>query len=284
MTNLRLLKSAEVPLPLLAQLEGRDAALWVFGETADGEIASQVADVIRLPWGLVLNESTNPSILQHLEEPEPLDGPLVRRRGLIHLVDTDPAEAILPPRSLPVLLMNGRGDQRRTGLAALTRRLTMLAELRRRSVKQLVVLCLGPFEVPPDLTDLWADGYRTIVTFVSDAAGAEESVLAWQAQTSAPILGLLQLSTAVFRDQLTQQFLAGREGRPTIRSRNERGELRQLDISGIDDPEYPLLGKYQILESNCLIPLQPSDLKAEEIEGFFSDTTESWRPFAAGMP
>ncbi len=284
MINHSLLKSADLPSPLLAQLESRDAALWVFGETPDEEVARQIADVIRLPWSLVLSESTNPSILLHLEGPEPLDGLLVRRRGLIHLVDTDPAEAILPPRSLPVLLMNGRGNQPRTGLAALTRRLTMLAELRRRSLKQIVVLCIGPFEVPPELTDLWADGYRTIVTFVSEAAEAYESILLWQALTSAPIVGLVQLSPAAFRDQLTQQFLAAREGRPTIRLRNERGELRQHDISGIDDPEHPLIGKYQLIESDCLIPLQPSDLKSEEIEGFFSNPAESWRPFAAGMP
>ncbi|TMJ15006.1 MAG: hypothetical protein E6G94_08165, partial [Alphaproteobacteria bacterium] len=121
-----------IPAPLIAQLDSRDAALWL---TADDDqmSAAEAATLCRLPWNVVLCERSDDLFVAALQEAEPIDSSLVRRRGLIHLVDTDPADTVLPPRHLAVLLMNGRSGQRRAGIAALTRRLTMLQELRRRS-------------------------------------------------------------------------------------------------------------------------------------------------------
>ncbi|MGO4287982.1 hypothetical protein AB4Y99_27885, partial [Bosea sp. TAB14] len=129
--------------------------LWLSGdEAADPETLVAIA---RLPWSVVLSDRSDEGFLSGLEVPEPIDDPLVRRRGLLHIVDTDPADVLLPPRHLAVLLLNGRSGQRRTGLAAITRRLTMLQELRKRSVRQLVVVAAGAFAIPTGLTDLWED-------------------------------------------------------------------------------------------------------------------------------
>jgi hypothetical protein len=62
---------------------------------------------------------------QH-ERTETSTDSLVRRRGFVQLVDTNPADVLLPPRCLPIYLLNGRAlGIPASGLAAMTRRLTM---------------------------------------------------------------------------------------------------------------------------------------------------------------
>ncbi|TPN09219.1 hypothetical protein FJ973_19730 [Mesorhizobium sp. B2-1-3] len=272
-----------LPPPLLSQLDNRDAALWLSGPEVEGLEPDMVARLCRMPWNIVLSESADEAMLAHLDEPEPVEGLLVRRRGLVHTVDTDPAEILLPPRHLAVLLLNGRGAQRRTGMTALTRRLTMLSELRKRSIKQLVVAIAGPFEVPTDLADMWADGFRTIVTFVSDDPSADELIDQWRSSVSGPPVGLIRLSPTDFAHELEHQFLEGRDGKIVLRMRDERGGTRLVDVSEIDDPQRPVLAGYELLGNELLTSLLPSDLAAAEVDGFFANTTMSWRPYAAGM-
>lgn len=283
MTPIKPAATIHLPTPLLSQLDNRDAALWLSGSEVEGLDPDTTAGLFRLPWNIVLSESADGGLLAKLDEPEPIESLLVRRRGLVHPVDTDPAEVLLPPRHLAVLLLNGRGGQRRTGMAALTRRLTMLAELRKRSIKQLVVAIAGRFVVPADLDEMWADGFRTIVTFVSDDPDAGELVEQWRIAASAPSVGLIRLSPTDFAHELERQFLKGRDGRVVVRMRDERGGTRLVDVSEIDDPQRPVLGAYELLGNELLTPLLPTDLTAEEVDGFFANTAASWRPCAAGM-
>lgn len=272
-----------VPSPILTQLDSRDIALWLIDEDRTLDVGS-AASLCRLPWSVVLAESSEKTFTQELEVSEAVDDPLVLRRGLVHLVDTDPSDVILPRRHLAVLLLNGREGERRTGLAALTKRLTMLQELRRRPVRQLIVAVAGPFSVPDDLGALWDDGFRTIVTFVSDDPGADVAIQQWRDQRSAPLVDLLRMSPADFAAELRGDYLRGRDGALTLRVRDERGALRDVDVSGVDDPQRPVLAAYELLGVGALTPLQPADLAASEVNGFFADPAASWRPYAAGMP
>ena len=222
-------------------------------------------------------------MLAGLELAEAIGDPLVRRRGLVHLVNSDPAEAILPSRHLAVLLLNGRGNQPRTGLAALTRKLTMLQDLRRRSIKQLVVVVAGAFSIPDELGEMWSDGYRTALTFVSSDPQAGEIVQSWRQQFSAPMVELIGLSPADFGNELQNEFLRGRDGSIVIRMRDDKGAFHKVDIGKLDDPERPVLGCYDLVGSDAVTPILPSDLSSAEVEGFFADTSASWRPYAAGM-
>lgn len=272
-----------LPSPLFAQLDSREVALWLHG---DGDIefnAEQTSRLCRLPWNVVLCERFDTELIAELEAPEAHDAPLVRRRGLLHLVDSDPAETILPPRHLAVMLLNGRAGQRQTGMAALTRRLTMLQDLRKRSIKQLIVVVSGPFGIPEELGEMWADGYRTTVTFVSSDPEAVASVNQWRQTHAAPFLDVIDLSPAEFSAKLDHEYLQGRDGRFIVRMRDEHGELQTVDVTDLDDPERPILRSYDLLGTETLIPLLPSDLTSSEVEGFFADPGGSWRPFAAGI-
>jgi hypothetical protein len=270
-----------LPAPLFSQLDARDAALWLAGDNLNDP--QKVAQLSRLPWNLVVSEYSANKFIGLLEETEDVDGLLVQRRGLVHVIDTDPAELTLPPRHLGILLLNGREGSRRTGLAATTRRLTMLAELRKRSIRQLVVVISGEFAIPDDLQSLWDDGYRTILTFVSDDPLASSKVQQWSQQAGTKLVDLIQLDTDSFSGELCARFFEGRSGSVVIRVRGRDGSMSLIDVSTIDDPERPLLRSYELIGNEAVSPLMPSDLSAKEVDGFFGDSTASWRPYAAGM-
>jgi hypothetical protein len=136
----RTIRLNSLPLSLLNHLDSRDAAVWVLEPFVSEAGDAAVADVVKLPWRLALSESSDPGLIRALEETESSVDPLVRRRGFLQVVDTNPADVLLPPRSLPVYLLNGRKADATTGIAAMTRRLTMLDALRKAGVKELIVL------------------------------------------------------------------------------------------------------------------------------------------------
>lgn len=275
-------KLTSIPLPIIAQLDGRDAALWLVDDGSTD--ARAAASLCRLPWSVVLSERSDKPFTTEIETPEAIDDPLVLRRGLIHLVETDPADVVLPRRHLAVLLLNGRQSERRTGLTALTRRLTMLQALRRRPAHHLIVVVSGRFAIPEDLDALWEDGFRTLITFVSDDADADGTIRQWQRDRGGTPVGLLRASISEFAASLRGEYLRGRDGALLVRIRDEQGKLRDVVATGLDDPQRPVLASYDLLGVDALTPLQPADLAADEVDGFFADPAASWRPYAAGMP
>ena len=105
--------------PLLNHLDARDAAVWVLEPFVLEAGGTAVAELMQLPWRLVLSESSDFALLAALEQPEAATDPLVHRRGFLQLVDTNPADVVLPPRCLPIYLLNGRTlGVRNSGLAA----------------------------------------------------------------------------------------------------------------------------------------------------------------------
>jgi len=276
--------SHDIPTTLLHQLDVRDAALWLGATPGVSNDGQGFADLCKLPWSVVLAEALDSETLNRVEAAERVGDQLVRRRGLVQVVDTDPSEAILPPRHLAIMLLGGRQGSRRTGLAAITRRLTMINSLRSRPLKQLLVAIPGPFAIPAELSDLWADGFRTAITFVSDDPAAARIVGEWEADHTDAPLGLIDLSAERFGDQLYDAYTRSRGGALLIRARDEKGNLRDLDASELDEPSRPILAQYEIIGSDALLPILPSDLTSAEVNGFFADPSNSWRPYAAGMP
>lgn len=269
---------------ILSLLDQRDVALWIEKPFAGSASSEALANLVRLPWSMVISEAADEDFITELEQNEPVDSLLVQRRGFVQIVDSDPREVVLPPRALPLLLLNGRGPHAPRGMAAMARRLNMLQELARRSVKQLIVLAGTVSEIPTDLDDLWSDGFRASITVVSDNPEAKTTWSEWQQRTSAPTIGVYGGSPESFCRELFSQFVEPRGERLFIRMRSVDGTLNRVDITGLDDPEHPLLGTYEILADRELTPLSPTDLKSEDVERFFKDVSASWRPFAAGMP
>jgi hypothetical protein len=283
----RTLRLDSLQAPLLSHLDSRDAAVWVREAFVAEAGAAAVVNVIRLPWRLVLSESADPALLAALEESENAADPLVRHRGFVQLVDTNPADVLLPPRCLPVYLLNGRDATPSVGgLAAMTRRLTMLEALRRFEVKELLILAGKGAALPPELTPLWQDGLRTVVTVVSNAPGIAAELVAWRdAHQSGVTAAYLPVAAAAFCEDLVACYLRGQAGgRVALRIRDLRGELQSLDITGLDDPEHPLLANYELLQEGDLRHLQPEDLHVDEVQSFFTNAASSWRPYAAGLP
>ncbi len=281
------LRLDRVPTTLLTYLDSRDAAVWVLEPFVAEADVQMLAAVMRLPWRLVLSESSAPDLLKALEQPQNVDDPLVRRRGFVYLVDTNPADVQLPPRCLPVYLLHGRATGPSVGgLAAMTRRLTMLDALRRLDVKELFILAGNGPALPSELTALWQDGLRTIVTVVSNAPGLAAELETWRAARPLDTtVAYLPLSAVEFCRDLMANYLSGQAAdRVALRIRKLRGEPDKLDITGLDDPEHPILANYELLQDADLRLLQPDDLRADETHGFFADPTTSWRPYAAGLP
>jgi tetratricopeptide (TPR) repeat protein len=282
----RTLRVDAIPPHLLSHLDTRDAALWVLEPFVDEAGPASASAIIGLPWRLVLSESSNPEVLRALERAEDPGDPLVRRRGYVHLVDINPAQVLLPPHCLPVYLLNGRVPDPTKGLAALTRRLTMLDDLRRAQVKELVILAGSGPSLPTELAELWNDGLRTLVTVVSNAAATPVEVEAWRtARPFGTAVAYTPIAAKTFSKELVEAYLSGQaDDRVILRMRNIRGDVQPLDITGLDDPEHPLLSNYELLRASDLRHFQATDLRPADIEGFFGNPANSWRPYAAGMP
>lgn len=284
MTFATIRRIEDAPDQLFTNLDGRDAAVWLMPAYAAAAGPHATARILGLPWSLVLSEAGDAPLLAALEAQEDPDDPLVRRRGLILLVDSNPADVPLPRRSLPIFLLNGRNGPASTGLAALTRRLTMLQELGRRSIKQLIILAGPEAGLPPHLSDLWAEGLRAAITVVSDAPDAEALLQAWCDAASATNVWLIPRTAASFSEDLVQRYLSGRDGRIHLRVRDSKAALRTVDVSSADDPQHPVLGRYELISADLLLRLGPEDLKTSEVQGFFQNSAGSWRPYAAGLP
>lgn len=274
----------DAPDHLLLELDGRDAAVWLLPGFVAAAGPDLTARLLKLPWNLVLSEARDAPLLAALEAQEAPDDPLVRRRGLVLLVDANPADVPLPRRSLPVFLLNGREGSASTKLAARARRLTMVQELGRRSIEQLIILAGPDVTLPSELNELWEEGFRPPITVVSDAPDAGAALKAWAAETPTANVWLVPKSAAAFTEGLVERYLAGRDGRLLLRIRDSKGAIKAVDISGADDPQHPVLGRYELVSSDLLAQLSPDDLQPEELQEFFRNPASSWRPYAAGLP
>lgn len=283
----RTIRLESVPSPLLSHIGSRDAVLWL-SDNFVGEAGKAIAaDVLRLPWRLILSETSDPELLAELEKSEDAVDPLVLRRGFVHVVDTNPADVLLPPRCLPIYLLNGRENPPSTaGLAAKTRRFTMLDLVSRLDPKELIILVGATGSLPSELGELWQDGLRTILTVVSTSPVVAGDLESWRVnRQSAESAAFLPLNAKEFCEDLLTKYRAGQAaGRLILRIRGSRGIAETIDITGLDSPEQPLLANYELLQNENLLGLQPTDLAASEVQEFFSDASISWRPYAAGMP
>jgi hypothetical protein len=281
-----LLTSSVVPDNLLAGLDSRDVSVWLGGIPAgDGFSVSDVARFLTLPWKQVFSESSDPALLTAIEQIGS-EGSLIRRRGFIHIIESDPARIPLPPRSLPIYLLKGRALGS-TKFEDQLRRMTMQEELRRSHVRHLIVVSGSNDPViPSELKDLWAAGFRPYLTFVSDRIDALEVLSEWLAEAGVgPSVTLLEQSAAHAVREIFDRYTAVYpDARIVVRVREQSGAIHRIDITEIDDPERPILDHYEIIEDRHLTPIVPEELREHEFNEFFQAQHLSWRPFAAGLP
>lgn len=269
-------------VPILAELDSRDVSLWLlpsFAETA-GSVAT--AGIMSLPWECVLSEIAQADLLKALDAiGSEIDTPLVRRRGMVHVVNSRPSNTMLPPRSLPIFLLNGQTELDKAGFAARTRRMEMIMELQQREVRNLVVLGGPDLALPAELSDLWHDGFRCNLTIVSEDPEAPTKIADWQGRVGRPRITLLPTPATWFAETLQARYAERYDDRLFVRIRDAQGTRHRVDLTGRDDPEHPLLGNYELLSETNLAYVTPEGLTSDEVNGFFRDPSASWRPYAA---
>ena len=272
-------------LPILAELDSRDASVWLLPSFVDAAGPKATAGVLGLPWECVLSETASDDLLKAVDALDSaIETPLVRRRGLVHVIDVPPSSTVLPRRSLPIFLLNGRTEVESAGFAARGRRMNMIMELQQRGVRNLVVLGGPDLTLPVELGELWQDGFQCGLTIVSDDPEAQYKITEWQDGAGARRVTLLPAPAALLSEALHRRYTERADDQLFIRVRDAGGTRHRVYLSGRDDPEHPLLGNYELLSEAHLEYVTPEGLSKEEINGFFQDPSASWRPYAAQMP
>jgi hypothetical protein len=288
------LNHRRLPDSVIHHLSNRDAALWVGrGFDGPGEITA-VCDLIQLPWRMVLCESQQGDFARAVESlTQSSDDQFNRVRGFIHLVASNPEGLALPPRALPVLLLNGRADatdasesSKRAGMGQMLRRLNMLNMLVTAKPASLLVLTTGEEEQIGQLVELWKDGFRSLLSVVSTSAADGERIDTWLSQPgSPPAVDFCLLPVVEFARELVSRVrLEIPEERVVVRMRASEHKTIDLDITQCELPEQPLLDRYDIIRANDLRILQPEDLSESQFTAFFDKTLKSWAPYGAGLP
>jgi len=282
----KLLVIEKFPDSLLADLDRREAALWLRDLPTNQAAREQLPSFLGLPWRMAFVEPPDPSLVKALEGLANATDPLTRKRGFLQIVDGDPSRIELPPRCLPIYLLSGRQGGPQDDFQSRLRRMTMLEELRRSGVRQVLIVSGGDAPLPPELKDLWSSGFRSFLTFATDSPDGRAVLEAWVSAVGEPgRVSLLRLSpTRVITTILRRYVETYPEERVVIRIRNRSGTFRKLDITQIDEPERPLLGQYSLIEEKHLSPITPEQLSEEEFVSFFQNPETSWRPYAAGLP
>lgn len=276
-------------------LRERDCALWI-GEAVARNTASIPAlqQLISLPWKVVLCEYASEGLLKSLDAEDQTSREMHRNRGFMHFIASDPEGMELPPRSLPVLLLNGRpgssnpGESTQLGgFAKLRRRLNMLQLLVAKRPKLLVVLSDGEAQPLDDLQTLWRDeGFRTLLTVVSKSPSDDLRITKWLTEKGAPgSIEHCQEEVPVAVENLREKLRSILpSSRLFVRMRDSTQQIVERDITDCDLLERPLLDKFELIQARDLKLIQHSELQRSELENFFGKSSSSWLPYAAGLP
>lgn len=280
-----LLSADRIPDSLLARVESRDVALWVRRLRGLHQDRSALVKFLGLPWRLVICEDYDDQVFADLQAADSSDELMVRRRGLVQILDRDPSRVELPQRCLPIFLLNGKDPKKdQGGFEERLRHLTMLEQLRRSAVRQILVISSGEDPIPPDLNELWSTGFKCFLTIESVVEDANTTVQDW-AKRNRAIATLVSVAADVaLTDLLARYELAFPDQRRIVRIRDHDGNFRRVDVTAADEPERPILGYYTLIEERELHLLSPGELDDQDLIEFFQDSTSSWRPYAAGLP
>lgn len=283
MSDLGPIISDRISPDFLGSLAQRDVALWVRQpDCEDGETAS-LTSLIRLPWRLVILETSSKSLVSSVGETASTDS-LAHVRGFPQLISDDPSQIDLPQRCLPIYLPKGIPGQPTDPFQDQLRRINMLGELRRSDVRRIFLLCGSDIELPPEVHDLCRGDFRPSLSICSHDASSKFSDADYRALRLPTTIYDIGASSLI--GQLTELYHKhyGPE-RTVVKIRQSiHGELASLDLSDIDDPERPVLSGFTVIRETDLATLLPDELTREQITTFFRDPSSSWRPYAAGLP
>jgi hypothetical protein len=271
------------PDALLSAISGREVTLWLNCLPADID-AGEVANFIGLPWrDVLLGESTKELLAALTSDANP---DLVRRRGYLQLIQTDPSLLPpLPPRSLPVYQLDAQSPPE-SDFDRTLRRMAMLGALRRSGVRNLLIVSDDNATLPVEFSSLFDASFQPFVTFVSATDDGRATALAWtEGKTAGRPVQLVSLAPAEFVRALVARYAHIYPADSTIvRLRRADGLTSLIDLTEADDVERPILNAYELIQERDLAIVAPEELREEEFVGFFEGRQDSWRPYAAGLP
>lgn len=271
---------------LLSNLDSRDIALWLIDLPKECPQLETLISFLGLPWRLVLSEVSDKRLISALDQGSRSGDDMARRRGFVQIVDSDPSRITFPQRCLPIYLLNGREGSSTSEFENRLRRMTMVEDLRRSGVRQVLVVAGNDYPIPQELSDLWESGFRTQLTITSELENAETVLNQWlERSTGFASASLSRESPDRFIESVLHRYVERfAEQRKTIRVRDQFGRIQRFDITEIDEPERPILEQFLVIEDRDLTPLSPEELSESDFNSFFQDPMTSWRPYAAGLP
>lgn len=277
-----LLSIDRLPDGLLSTLSGREITLWLHHLPA-GLDPSELAKLIGLPWREVLVSETTKELLDALSLDA--DPNLLRRRGYMEVIQTDPSLVSLPPRSLPVYQLDAAAPSE-SEFDMMLRRMAMLGCLRRSGVRHLLIVSDEHGTLPAELARVVDAGFRPFVTLVSATELGLATVSAWaESNVLAPPAQLVRMSPTDFVRALVARYAEIYPLDATIvRLRRVDDSKILVDMTEVDDIERPILNAYDVIQERNLAIVAAEGLDEEEFIGFFEGRQDSWRPYAAGVP
>jgi hypothetical protein len=267
---------------LMAALSGREVSLWLH-RIPKGVSPSEVAGFVGLPWRDVFVSESNNELLTALTQVDEPD--LVRCRGYVQPIRTDPTLLSLPPRSLPVYILDEPGLSE-SEFDRTARRMAMLRGLRRSGVRQLVIVSNEDATPPPELAGMIDSQFRPFVTLVTATESGELAVQAWAGgDSSRPTVQHIRQSPSDFLRAVISEYAKVYPSTATVvRFRRLDGSTCLLDLTAADDAERPILSFYDLIQERDLAAVPPENLTEDEFIGFFEGRQDSWRPYASGVP
>ena len=277
-----LLHTHTFPDAILPELANRDISLWLHtsSNTLDTVTAAKFAG---LPWHEVFLSSAEPKLIESLRRDT--NPALLRKRGFIQIIATDPTQISLPPRSLPVYVLQP-SDSTESSFDSTLRRLSMLGSLRRSKIHRLLVVFDDHIGIPQDLSEILDSSFYPYITFVSATEHGKTHASAWCTQNSAgPPKTLATFTPLDFVTETLARYTDSYIDDITlVRMRTAQGDTILADLTDVDDIERPILKDYDLIKERDLAFVSPEEMRENELNAFFDGQFDSWRPYAARLP
>jgi tetratricopeptide (TPR) repeat protein len=291
--NTGIIRQSQIDASMQTELLSRDALLWLGGGVGDfPEQVSSIARLVALPWKSVLCESTSADLVAAFEIWKD-HRVLVQRRGYLDVIASNPDQTLLPTRTLPVYLLNGREESQdpfeRPNLSpqkAFLRRFTMLNSAVASQPTILVVVSSGDSSIVGNLCELWEEGFRSRVVFVTqNSEEIGDLDVRFVKKYSISALTVIEQSPTQFAETLARDIHAAvSEDLLLVRIRDRKKSVKVIDVTSCEKPDQPILDRYELIQEKFFESTLPNELSDEELSSFFERSSTSWRPYAAGLP
>ena len=197
-------------------------------------------------------------------------------------------------RSLPVFFLNGRAgaDSREESAnlgpkGSLKRRLNLIDHLVEDKPRMLVVLSADTTAVLEEVASLWdEEDFRAELCVVGQGQHTLDYIDGWLTAPAHPtMVDVCQIGI--------EQFVAGvtrhveslvREDRIVLHLRTPGGGFNDIDVSGCELTEFPVLDRYSLIQQRDIPELLAEELSNDDVTAFFERSSYSWKPYAAGLP